>query len=86
MNDNSKLTIGFHCTTLEGFTYDATSTVEVFFDFGENELDVIGQQLNVFLQQMGYARKNDYIFMRDISEDEYEAIEDFLKDYRANQS
>lgn len=65
-----------------GGEYTQESTVEVFFDQGEDELQVIGRQLNCFLRQVGYFRHNDYILMEDLTEDEYEAVEEFLGEFR----
>lgn len=64
--------------------YEQTSTVEVFEDLEMTELDVIGEQLNSFLSQMGYVRKGTTIFMESISEDEYGYLLDCLSDYRSN--
>lgn len=45
-------------------------------------IDVIGEQLNVFLKQCGYARKNDYILMKDLTEKEYYKLADYLDELR----
>ncbi len=66
-----------------GNTYDSSSTVEVFFDLGESELDVIGRQLNAFLKQSGYARNNDYILMEDLTEEEQDELICRLDEYRS---
>lgn len=66
-----------------GNTYDSSSTVEVFFDLGESELDVIGRQLNAFLKQSGYARNNDYILMEDLTEEEQDELIYRLDEYRS---
>lgn len=80
MDEN--LTIGF---TLEGpeiGKYSQTSTVEVFYDLGETELDVIGTQLNCFLKQCGYSRRYDNILMADLSDEEYDALTGYLEELR----
>ena len=66
-----------------GNTYDSSSTVEVFFDLGESELDIIGRQLNAFLKQSGYARNNDYILMEDLTEEEQDELIYRLDEYRS---
>lgn len=48
----------------------------------KTDLDVIGRQFNIFLNQCGYVRHNDNIFMEDITDEEYEAIADFLEELR----
>lgn len=42
----------------------------------------IGEQFNTFLKQIGYMRQNDYIFMEDVSEEEYRFLHAMLKRYR----
>lgn len=80
--DTNKITIGFHYVNEFGDSYDSTSTLEVFTDLGDTELGVIGEQLNVFLSQIGYIRKGNNILMEDLDDDEYVAVTDFLDDYR----
>lgn len=80
--ENNKITIGFHFESEFGDSYDSTSKVEVFTDLGDTELSVIGEQLNAFLSQVGYIRKNGNIFMEDLSDDEYDAVAGFLAFYR----
>lgn len=79
--DKNILTIGFNFENEFGDRFSATTTSQVFNDF-EKDVDFIGDQLNVFLKQCGYSRKNNHIFMEDITEDEYDAISDFLQDLR----
>ena len=81
MEDN-KLTIGFTLDDEFENHFSQTSKLEVFRDLGETEVDTIGTQLNVFLKQCGYIRKNDNIFMEDLTDSEYDAIADFLDDLR----
>lgn len=80
--ENNKITIGFHFENEFGHSYDSTSKVEVYTDIGETELGVIGTQLNAFLSQVGYIRNNTNIFMEDLSDEEYDAVADFLAEYR----
>ena len=81
--ESNRITIGFHYVDTLGNTYDSSSTVEVFFDLGESELDVIGRQLNAFLKQSGYARNNDYILMEDLTEEEQDELIYRLDEYRS---
>ena len=78
----NKLTIGFHLVDEFNNRYSQESSVEVFTDLGETDLDVIGKQLNIFLKQCGYVRYNDNVFMEDITDEEYEALADYLKELR----
>ena len=64
MDKEPKLKIGFELTDKFGNHYKSESTAEVFESPGENDLDFIGEQLNVFLKQCGYARKNNYILWK----------------------
>lgn len=78
----NKIRIRFELTDTNGYNYINESTVEVFSDIGETELSVIGEQLNAFLKQCGYVRKNDYILMEDINEKEYDTLTDYLHKLR----
>lgn len=80
--DTNKITIGSHYVSESGDSYDSSSTLEVPTDLGDTELSVIGEQLNAFLIQMGYLRKNNNTFMENLDDEEYDAVADFLVDYR----
>lgn len=80
--EENKIKIKFELTDENGNNFINDSTVEVFHSLGETDLDVIGKQLNTFLKQCGYVRKNDYIFMEDITEEEYDALADCLHELR----
>lgn len=82
MDKEPKLTIGFELTDEFGNHYKSESAAEIFESLGETDLDFIGEQLNVFLKQCGYSRKNNYIFMEDITEDEYIALDEYLSELR----
>lgn len=77
-----KITIGFNFVNEFGDQFSQSSTVEVFSDLGETELTVIGEHLNCFLQQCGYIRTNNNILMEDLSDEEYEALDDYLDELR----
>ena len=79
---DGKLTIGFHLESEFGDKFSSQSALEVFTELGETDLNVIGRQLNSFLKQCGYARNNDNIFMEDITEEEYQALADYLEELR----
>lgn len=78
----NKLTIGFNYENEFGDKFSSTSSSEVFECLGDTEIDFIGRQLNNFLRQCGYYRKNDYIFMEDVNEEELESLTDFLATLR----
>ena len=63
-----------------GESYYSDSTVDICP--GDTELDAIGDQFNAFLSQIGYVRENPRMFMADVNDDEHEALEQFLEDYR----
>lgn len=81
---NKQITIGFTLEDRCGNVFSQSSTVEVFDELGDTELDTIGTQFNTFLKQCGYTRYNDNILMEDLSDDEYDAIIDYLDDLRAD--
>lgn len=78
MNENI-ITIRFEIDDLNCH-YEAESTM--IRDYGADTLADMGEKFNIFLKQAGFIRKNDYIFMEDVTEEEYEAIGDFLHSYR----
>ena len=78
----NKIRIRFELVDEGGNRYCSDSAEEVFRSLGETDLDVIGRQFNVFLKQCGYSRENDYIFMEDITEEEYDELADFLNNLR----
>ena len=82
MEENPKIKIGFTYTDYFSNEYSASSIVEVFDTLGETDLDVIGRQLNAFLIQIGYLRENDCILMDDITEDECNALHEYLQELR----
>ena len=80
--EDPKIKIGFSFEDEFGNSYEAASKVEVFESLGETELSAIGERLNIFLKQIGFVRKNDNIFMEDLTDDEFEAISDYLHELR----
>lgn len=78
----NKITIGFTLEDEFDNKYTQTSSLEIFPDLGETEVDVIGEQLNIFLKQCGYVRNNDNILMEDLTDDEYDALLDYLDELR----
>ena len=81
----NKFRIKFELTDEFGNDYINESRVDVCYNNGETELDVIGEQLNVFLKQCGYVRKNNLIFMEDITAEEYDAIAIYLDELRSTE-
>lgn len=82
--EDSKITVGFRYVDQFHNVFSAETTVEVFDSLDESELDVIGRQLNGFLGQCGFYRGGDYVLMESLTEEEYDAVVDFLYDYRNN--
>lgn len=83
MQEENRITIKFEYTDEFKNHSSQESSRQTFPDLGVDELSIIGEQLNIFLKQIGFYRKNDYIFMEDITEEEYSALADFLEGYRA---
>lgn len=76
-----KLTIKFELKDEYGLTHTSSSEFQVYSDFGDTTVDLIGRYLNTFLVQCGYSRR-DNIFMESLTDDELEAVAYFLEDYR----
>ena len=85
-NMDNKISIGFQLENEFGELYTQGSTVEVVRSCGETDIDVIGDQLNCFLRQCGYVRHNDNIFMEDVTDEEYDALEEYLAEIRGKKS
>lgn len=79
---DNKITIGFHFINEFGDEFNNESKITVYPDLGITELDEISEHLNQFLRQIGYIRPNENIFMEDLTDEEYDAVADFLSRYR----
>lgn len=82
MKQDNRITIAFKYIDTWHNEYTAETTREVFSALGEDELGTLGIQFNAFLRQAGYYRPNIYIFMEDLTEEEVEVLDDYLKEYR----
>ena len=83
--ENNAITIGFRYTNEFGDSFSFTSISKVFAKCDEADIDFIGDQLNIFLKQCGYSRTNDHIFMADVTEEEQEALGEFLNQLRVKE-
>ncbi len=77
--------IKFEATNSLGDHYAAETDTAIYCYTGDTELSVIGQQLSVFLSQMGYYRPNGYILMEDVTEEEAWELEDYLHELRGEE-
>ena len=84
--ESDRITIGFHYVDTHGNTYNSDTNVQVFYDLGESEMDVIGRQLNAFLRQCGYYRSRDTILMEDLTEEEADALICYLDELRRKEN
>ena len=69
------ITIGFRYIDEFNNEYEATTKID---PLGENELMLIGQQLNSFLRQVTYHRPNDNIYMEDLTQEEVELVDEYV--------
>lgn len=65
-----------------GHTFKVSTKTETYPSMGEDELRVIGNVMSDFLRQIGYIQKGDTILMDSLTEDELEAVQDYLFEYR----
>ena len=79
---DGKVTVGFSFENEFGDKFSQSSTFEIAYDCGENDADKLGMQFNNFLRQCGYFRSNDYIFMEDVTEEERDALSQYLYELR----
>lgn len=82
MEYKNKVSVGFEYTNEFGDHYIAKSTFAPSSYEDGGELYDMGNAFNNFLRQMGFIRHNDYMLMKDLTEDELEAVEYFLSDLR----
>jgi len=82
MDGNNMISIKFEHTDENGCFFSAESKVEPMEEFG-GVLGELGMAFNTFLRQIGYTFFNkDYILMKSLDEEEYEALESYLEEYR----
>ena len=79
---SDRIRIKFELENEDGAEYTQESYIKVYYDLGERDYDLIGDQLNIFLKLAGYIRHNDHIFMEDVTSNELVALEEFLTEYR----
>lgn len=78
---SNKISIKFEHTDEYGNFFSAESRVEPFDEYGV--LGELGQAFNIFLRQAGYTFfDKNYILMKSLDEDEYNALELYLDEYR----
>lgn len=79
---NGKITVGFRYADSFDNSFSSNSTIDMSGNVYESDIEYIGEQLNNFLRQCGYVRKNDFIFMEDVNEEEYMVLTDCLTELR----
>ncbi len=65
-----------------GHKFKVSTKTETYTSMGEDELRVIGNVMSDFLRQIGYIQRGDTILMDSLTEDELEAVQDYLFEYR----
>lgn len=83
MESSGKMSIRFELENEFGELFSQESTITMLPDIGISELERIGEKLNAFLVQLGYIRRNGYILMEDINEEECEALSGYLQTLRS---
>ena len=79
---DGRVSLRLEFTNEFGSNFVQETTRKVNYDVGETEMLFFGEYINNFLRQIGYFRSNDYMLMEDLTEDELDAVTDFLIDYR----
>ena len=75
--------MGLHTQNEFGDSYEAKST---FMPTDCGELYDLGGAFNNFLRQLGFIRKNECMLMEDLTENELDAVTEFLSDLRGEKS
>ena len=82
IENQNRPTIGFNFENEFGDKFSSTTTVGLHSGQDFADIDLIGRQLNIFLRQCGYYRKNDCILMEDVTEEERETLANCLAELR----
>jgi len=75
--------IWFRYVSEFGTPYEMKVTRE-FGAFDEDTVVDLGRVFNRFLEQCGYIREHEYLFMEDVTYEEYDYLTDCLYQYREN--
>lgn len=66
-----------------GSEYEISKTAEPFPDFGEDTMMMFAQVINLFLKHIGFlAFDKDYVVLESVTQEEYDAIVDYLYELR----
>lgn len=80
--DENRIAIKFELTDENQNFFSAESRVEVFEEFA-SVLDELGMAFNNFLKQAGYTYfDKEYLLMKSLDGEEYEALLEYLEEYR----
>lgn len=74
--------ISFSYTNECGEHFSASSDMTVYESLGDRPIDLIAEQFNHFLRQVGYYRPNNYILIEDLTDAEYDYLTEKLNEYR----
>lgn len=80
--DENRIAIKFELTDENQNFFSAESRIEVFEEFA-SVLDELGMAFNNFLKQAGYTYfDKEYLLMKSLDGEEYEALLEYLEEYR----
>ena len=83
MEDEYGLTVKFGLKDESTNTkYKAKSKLRIYDGINDDVLLEIGFEFNNFLRQVGYVRKEDYMLMEDLTEEEVEYLKKCLANRR----
>lgn len=74
--------ISFSYTNECGEHFSASSDMTVYESLGDRPIDLIAEQFNHFLRQVGYYRPNNNILIEDLTDAEYDYLTEKLNEYR----
>lgn len=74
--------ISFSYTNECGEHFSASSDMTVYESIGDRPIDLIAEQFNHFLRQVGYYRPNNNILIEDLTDAEYDYLCEKLDEYR----
>lgn len=80
-NDLIKIVISVEANTSEE-TFEFSQSSTFFAESFDSMQDGLGYYMNILLKSMGYIRKNDFIFMESVTQNECEFLSQALDKYR----
>lgn len=80
MNYGQKVTLDLRYIDEHGNEYEVNSTFKIYSE--GTILEELGKRFNILIKSAGYPREHDYLFMTDVTEEEYDLLDTTLWKHR----